>query len=94
MYLKLLSTIPLIFKNKFYIIHLTSYHWQPCILQVCNITKGVLKVRTGSLGQQVPVAVAKISDLVTHCYQLVIALLGLQEFLRNCTFYDVKTCEM
>ena len=28
--------------RKYTLIRLTSYHWQPCILQFCDITKGML----------------------------------------------------
>ena len=34
------------------------------LLQFCDITKGVLKINTGSLGLQVSVTIAKFSDLV------------------------------
>ena len=43
---------------------LTANHWQPRILQFCDITKGLLYISTGGLGLQVPVAVTKFSDLV------------------------------
>ena len=30
------------YSQKYVLIRLTLYHWQPCILQFCDITKGVL----------------------------------------------------
>ena len=38
------STIPFIRGNTIYIIRLTPYHWQFCISQFCDITKGLLKI--------------------------------------------------
>ena len=74
--------------RKYVLIRLTPYHWQICILQFCDMTKGLSWISTGSLGLQIPVAVAKFSK-VTHCYQLVIAFLGVREFLKNYAFGDV-----
>ena len=31
-----------LYLQKYDLIHWTSYHWQPCILQFCDITKGLL----------------------------------------------------
>ena len=72
--------------RKIILIRLTPYHWQPCISQFCDISKGLLYISTGSLGLQVLVAGAKFSDLVigyTHCNQLVFAFLSLRYFLQN-----------
>ena len=52
------------YSRKYDLICLTPYHWQPCISQFCGITKGAQLISTDSLGLQVPVAVAKFSDLV------------------------------
>ena len=52
------------YSQKYDLICLTSHHWQPCISQFCDISQRVLYISTGSLGRQVPVAVAKFSDLV------------------------------
>ena len=38
---KSFSTIPFIRENTV-IIRLTQYHWQPCILQFCDTTKGII----------------------------------------------------
>ena len=53
---------PLFAKNV--LIRDTLYHWQPCILQFCGITKDILQSSTCSLGLYVSRVVAKFSDLV------------------------------
>ena len=53
-----------LYPQKFVLIHLTMYHWQPCILQFCDITKNLLQINTSSQGLLAPVAVAKFLDLV------------------------------
>ena len=42
--------------QKYVLIRLILYHWQ--LLQFCDITKDILQISTGSLGQQVSVAEA------------------------------------
>ena len=51
------------FGRKYVLIRLTQYHWQLCISQFCVIAKGELNISTGSLGLQVPVAIAKFWNL-------------------------------
>ena len=76
-----------LYLEKDVLIRLTPYHRQPGILQFCDNTKGVPLISTGSLGLQVPVAVAKFSDLVIG-YSL------LREFLQNYAFSGVKKLQI
>ena len=78
------STIPLIRKNV--LIRLTVYHWQPCILQSCGITKDILCSSTGSLGLHASRVVAKFSDLVidNSLLRVAIAFLNFCEIMRFC----------
>ena len=57
-----LHNSPYLQKNVFF--RLTLYHWQPCTLQLCDITKDVLWISTGSVGLHVSGVVAKFSDLI------------------------------
>ena len=43
-----------LYLQKYDLIRLTLYHWQPFVSQYCDTTKGLLPVNTGSLGRQVP----------------------------------------
>ena len=40
-----------LYSRKYFLICLTQFHWRPCILHFCEITKGLLWISTDSLGR-------------------------------------------
>ena len=80
---KLFSTIPnSSYLRKYVLIRLTTYHWQSYFSQFCDITKSVLQISTGSLDLQVPVIIAKFSDLVVARLLTASSWLSHSEFAR------------
>ena len=81
--------------QKYDLTGLIPYHWQSCISRFYHTIKSVLmKISNGNLDLQVPVAVAKFSDLV----EILTGLVGRCIVFRfvNCVFARIfaKSCRL